>query len=139
MGKSRCDLKQAGNGPFEVKITEGFFQPRSDISLAAFRHLGVSARQYHRDIASVLPDRRGQFDAGHFRHGMVGNDEIDIVAGLQDIQSRLSRMRLEHSMTEVFKKPDGTKQHKGIVIDRENGQPCRFCFGVCGNRFLFRL
>jgi hypothetical protein len=81
-GEAGSGGARPGQNSSKISLPERFGQPRQFRCDAL--HLGKAGDDHHRDLRTVPARLPRQFNTGHARHQVVGDDQIDWRAGLDD-------------------------------------------------------
>ena len=88
--------------------------------VALLRHLSEAGGDHDGNVRPLLFDRVGEFKAGHLGHGVIGDDQIDRAALLEDVERLLAGRCRNSEMAEIVQHGDGIGQHQSVIVDRED-------------------
>jgi hypothetical protein len=86
----------------------------------AGRQVGIAAGEDDRQVGPIASHGFDQLDACHVRHGLIGDDQIDVLLPVQYLKRPLAGYCPERGMTEIFEHRAGIHEDERVVIDREH-------------------
>src|SRR4029077_17074685 len=108
-----------GDGVGEIPLSEGLGQPGNPLAFS-WLQFSVAGDQYDRQIRPLRTDFRDKLGAGHARHRLVGDDEIDVSFATQDFKCARSGRCAVDAVAELLQKRGRIDPDKRIVIHGED-------------------
>ena len=107
-GSARCS--RGKGAPAVLRCMSPLLGQFSDLSPQSGpkRTLMIQIAVTNRDFMSTRPS--------HFRHGLLGNDEIDCILAPENLEGFLTRISLEDGVSEVFEHGARIHQDHGVII-----------------------
>ena len=65
----------------------------------------------------------GKLGARHLRHGMIGQKQVDVRRGVQNLQCVGARVRLDDAMAEILQHHRRAHRDESVVIDQQTPWP----------------
>ena len=106
----------------EVALQERLGEPRQlQVGAETGRQLGVAGGEHDRQVGVAGAHHLGELDAGHLRHRVVGDHEVDLGLGGQQVERRGRGVRLDHRVAEVLQHGGGAVADQHVVVDQQDG------------------
>lgn len=124
-GAARSSFSRQRQPRAEAPLTERLAETL-DCLVSVDRRFAIARCENDRQLGTVASNSCDKLAAGHARHCLISNDQVDVGMRRDQLKRLVARGGFDHFVAKVFEQRGGVHQDDRIVVDDEDAPASRW-------------